>query len=135
MKDPPWPTHAPREVSLASLGMQPAFKGALLRRQSIIWSKSDIDELSAAAHIPTMNDLARDPKQVGNLIRRARKRQALNQKLLGEKAGLRQETISLIETGNAATKLETLLAVLSALNLELRIAPRSQGGLGLESDY
>lgn len=82
-----------------------------------------------------MNDLARDPKQVGNLIRRARKRQALNQKLLGEKAGLRQETISLIETGNAATKLETLLAVLSALNLELRIAPRSQGGLGLESDY
>ncbi|WP_407658042.1 helix-turn-helix domain-containing protein [Hypericibacter terrae] len=47
--------------------------------------------------------------------------------LLAEKTGLRQETISLIETGNPATKLDTILSVLAALDLELRIAPRSKG--------
>jgi HTH-type transcriptional regulator / antitoxin HipB len=82
-----------------------------------------------------MHDLARDPKQLGNLIRRGRKRQAVSQKNLGDKAGLRQETISLIENGNRATKIETILAVLAALDLELRIAPRSKGGLGMESDF
>jgi HTH-type transcriptional regulator / antitoxin HipB len=82
-----------------------------------------------------MSDLARDPRQLGNLIRRARKRQAISQGALGAKAGLRQETISLIENGNSAAKIETILAVLAALDLELRIAPRSKGGLGAESDF
>lgn len=66
-----------------------------------------------------MNDLARDPKQMGNLIRHARKRTAWSQKALGEKAGLRQETISLLENGNPAARIETILAVLAALDLEL----------------
>ncbi len=81
-----------------------------------------------------MSDLARDPKQIGNLIRRARKRQGLSQGALGAKAGLRQETVSLLENGNAAARLETILRVLSALDLELRIAPRSKGDLGIERD-
>jgi len=71
-------------------------------------------------------DLARSPKQLGNVIRRHRKRLGLNQSELGERAGLRQETISLIETGNPAVRLDTLLAVLAALNLEFQIAARSQ---------
>ena len=62
-----------------------------------------------------MNDLARDPRQIGNLVRRARKAQ-----------GLSQETISLIETGHPTAKLETMLSVLAALNLEFRIVPRSK---------
>ncbi len=74
-----------------------------------------------------MNPLARDPKQIGNLIRRARKKQELSQSDLGSKAGLRQETISLIENGHPAAKLETLLAILVALDLEFRIVPRSKG--------
>lgn len=74
-----------------------------------------------------MSDLARTPKQIGNIVQRARKARGWNQTQLGEKAGLRQETISLIETGNPATKLETILAVLAALDLEFRIAPRSKG--------
>ncbi|MCS6327614.1 MAG: helix-turn-helix transcriptional regulator [Nitrospira sp.] len=73
-----------------------------------------------------MNDLARDPRQIGNLVRRARKRQGLSQAALGEKAGMRQETISLIETGHPAAKLQTILSVLAALDLELRIVPRSK---------
>ncbi|WP_435105431.1 helix-turn-helix domain-containing protein [Arhodomonas sp. AD133] len=75
-----------------------------------------------------MTDLARTPKQLGNLVRRSRKRRGLSQTQLGEMAGLRQETISLIETGNPAAKLETILAVLAALDLEFRIMPRSKGG-------
>lgn len=73
-----------------------------------------------------MNDLARTPHQIGNLVRRTRKQNGLSQKELGAKVGLRQETISLIETGNPATKLETILAVLAALDLEFRIAPRAK---------
>ena len=74
-----------------------------------------------------MTHIARNPRQLGTIIQRARKAQGLNQTGLGEKAGLRQETVSLIENGNPATKLETILAVLAALDLELRIAPRSKG--------
>ena len=74
-----------------------------------------------------MSDLARDPKQIGNLIRRTRKNRGLSQTQLGEKAGLRQETISVIETGNPAAKLETILSVLAALDLEFRVGPRSKG--------
>jgi HTH-type transcriptional regulator / antitoxin HipB len=82
-----------------------------------------------------MNDLARDPKQIGNVIRRARKKQALSQKALGARAGLRQETISLIENGNPSAKIETLLNVLAVLNLEFHIAPRSRAGQDAESDF
>lgn len=74
-----------------------------------------------------MEDLARTPKQIGHLIRRTRKKLGWSQTQLGEKAGLRQETISLVETGNPATRLETLLAILAALDLEFRIAPRTKG--------
>jgi HTH-type transcriptional regulator/antitoxin HipB len=82
-----------------------------------------------------MSDLARAPKQLGNLIRRVRKHRALSQGALGAKAGLRQETISLLENGNSAARLETILAVLAALDLELRVAPRSKGDLGAEGDF
>lgn len=75
----------------------------------------------------SMKDLARDPRQVGNLVRRARKKQGLSQSQLGDNAGLRQETISLIETGHPAAKLQTILGILAALDLELRIVPRSKG--------
>lgn len=73
-----------------------------------------------------MKDLARTPKQIGNMIRRVRKKLGWTQTQLGEKAGYRQETISLIENGNPATKLETILADLAALDLEFQIAPRSK---------
>jgi HTH-type transcriptional regulator/antitoxin HipB len=96
-----------------------------------ICGNSDIVILSDLAHnkeVTMMPDLARNPQQIGNLVRRTRKKLGLSQRQLGEKTGLRQETISLIETGNPAAKLETILAVLAALDLEFRIVPRSKGG-------
>ena len=73
-----------------------------------------------------MSELARSAAQIGNVIRRTRKQRRLSQQELGAKAGLRQETISLIENGQTDTGVATLLAVLAALDLELRIAPRSK---------
>lgn len=73
-----------------------------------------------------MTNLARTPGQLGNIVRNARKSQGLTQAQLGGKAGLRQETISLIETGHPAARLDTILAVLAALDLEIRIDPRSR---------
>jgi HTH-type transcriptional regulator / antitoxin HipB len=75
-----------------------------------------------------MKTLARDARQLGNLIRNARKQRAMSQKALGDRAGLRQETISLLESGNPAARVETVLSVLAALNLELQVVPRSKGG-------
>jgi HTH-type transcriptional regulator/antitoxin HipB len=74
-----------------------------------------------------MLTLARDPRQIGNAIRRARKSRGWSQTQLGQKANLRQETISLIESGNPATRLDTILAVLATLDLELQVGPRSGG--------
>ncbi|WP_429164911.1 MULTISPECIES: helix-turn-helix transcriptional regulator [unclassified Bradyrhizobium] len=60
------------------------------------------------------------------MIRRARKKRDLSQTQLADLAGVRQETISLIETGNPAARLKTILAVLAALDLEFRIVARSK---------
>ncbi len=84
----------------------------------------DSADLSNLAYVPDMH-LARDPKQFGNIIRRARKQLGMSQKQLGEKTAMRQATISLLETGNAAARLENLLTVLAALDLELKVTPRS----------
>lgn len=73
-----------------------------------------------------MNDPARDPKQIGALIRRARKKRALSQQQLGGLVGIRQETISIIENGHPAARIDTLLGILAALDLEFQIAPRSK---------
>jgi HTH-type transcriptional regulator/antitoxin HipB len=79
-----------------------------------------------------MRDLARDPKQIGNLIRSERKRKALSQKALASMAGLRQASISAIENGSTNTKLQTLLIVLSVLGLEFQITSRTTGDWSIE---
>lgn len=79
------------------------------------------------AYIGGMNDLARTPKQIGSIIQRARKKRAWSQMQLGERAGLRQATISMIESGAKSARLETILAIFAALDLEFRIGPRSKG--------
>lgn len=80
-----------------------------------------------------MSELARSPEQLGNTVRRTRKKHGMSQSELGQRAGLRQETISLLENGNPAVKFETILAVLSALDLEFEIIQRKSAfssGLG-----
>jgi len=74
-----------------------------------------------------MNDqIARTPKQVGETVRRRRRAQGLKQKELGDKTNLRQATISGLEAGESGTQLRTLFDVLTALNMELVIRPRTK---------
>ena len=70
--------------------------------------------------------IARSEKQLGAILRRARKNAALSQAQLGEKISLRQATISKLEDGAPATQLRTALAALAALDLELVVRPRSK---------
>lgn len=72
-----------------------------------------------------MQYLARTPKQIGEIIRRRRRQLGLSQKQLGDKVRLRQATISKIESGEPATRLQTWLDVLGALGLEATIRPRT----------
>lgn len=74
-----------------------------------------------------MKELARTPKQIGTIIQRARKKRDWTQAQLAQRAGLRQGTISLIETGEKPAKLDSILAVLAALDLEFMIGARIKG--------
>jgi HTH-type transcriptional regulator/antitoxin HipB len=79
------------------------------------------------AYKPFMSDLARTPRQIGAAIQRARKKRGWSQTQLADSAGLRQATVSQIESGGTPAKLNSILTVLAALDLELRIGDRSRG--------
>lgn len=74
-----------------------------------------------------MDQIARTPKQIGDILRRHRRGLALNQTQLGEKTKLRQATISAVESGEPGTQIRTLCDLMAALELEFVIRPRSQG--------
>jgi HTH-type transcriptional regulator / antitoxin HipB len=74
-----------------------------------------------------MNQIARSPKQIGAAIRRRRKAMHLTQGDLGRKSGIRQATISLLESGECDARLATFMDLLAALDLEMVIQPRSRG--------
>lgn len=76
-----------------------------------------------------MDQIARTPKQIGEIIRRTRRQKGWSQSELGEKAGLRQEAISKVENGSKATRIENICDILTALGLELVIQPRSRGSV------
>lgn len=73
--------------------------------------------------------LARTPKQIGNAIRRRRRSLGLQQSAVGKKTSRRQATISALEAGEAGTQLRTLLEVLTALDLELVVRPRTKASI------
>jgi len=73
------------------------------------------------------DQIARDEKQLGAILRRARKQAGLTQGRLGDQIHLRQGTVSRLEAGEPAVQLRTLMVALAALNLELVVRPRSQG--------
>lgn len=72
-----------------------------------------------------MDQTTRTPEQLGAALRRYRKKRALTQSDLGALINKRQATISSLESGEGGT-LKTLLAVLSALDLELVVRPRGK---------
>ncbi len=75
-----------------------------------------------------MSQLTRTPKQLGSALRQRRRSMKLTQGQLAGLIGLRQATISDVENGHEGSKLSTVLSMLAGLELEIHIAPRSQGG-------
>lgn len=73
-----------------------------------------------------MEQIARTPQQVGRALQRRRRAMKLTQTQLGQRAKLRQATVSALEAGEPRTQLRTLMALLAALDLELVVRPRSK---------
>ena len=67
----------------------------------------------------------RTPQQLGAELRRSRKTRNLTQADISAQVGKRQATVSNLEAAGSGT-LETLFAVLSVLDLELTLRPRSK---------
>ncbi len=73
------------------------------------------------------DQIARNEKQLGAILRRARKHAGLTQGALGSHVHRRQGTVSRLEAGAPAVQLRTLMAALAALDLELVVRPRGKG--------
>ena len=68
--------------------------------------------------------LTRAPDQLGQAIERFRTRKDLSQSSLAKNAGLRQATISKVETGLGTTEIETSFSICAALGLEIVLRQR-----------
>ena len=82
-----------------------------------------------------MADIARTPKQLGNIIHRARKQRGMTQTELANRTGLRQALISEIETGHDGTKMSTIYTLFAALDLELMVGTRSASTKNIEDIF
>jgi len=72
-------------------------------------------------------ELVRSPKQLGAALRRFRHERKMTQAQLASRAGLRQGTVSQLENGLETVKLNTVMDLLRALDLEVVIQPRTKG--------
>lgn len=71
-----------------------------------------------------MVDLVRSPRMAGDLVRKARRARGWTQAELGARMNVRQATVSKLEAGEPATRMEVLFDALSALGLELVVSER-----------
>ncbi len=67
----------------------------------------------------------RSSKELGETVRVARKSLNLSQTELAQRASLRQALISDLENGVNSAKLDTILKVMAALDLDLAIVERT----------
>lgn len=73
---------------------------------------------------PTLNHIARSAKQLGIAIQQRRIERGMTQTDLAAFVGTGQKTISKIENGNAATRVDTIFSILAILGLELDVRQR-----------
>ena len=75
-----------------------------------------------------MGKVIRSSTDLGAAIRLARKQQNLRQVDVAQKASVRQALVSDIENGATTAKLDTVMRVLAALDLDLSVVPRQTTG-------
>ena len=68
--------------------------------------------------------IVRDGKQLGAVIRSARKKKGWRQVDLARQASKRQQLISDLENGASSSRLDTILKILAALDLDLSVTDR-----------
>jgi len=71
-----------------------------------------------------MEKVIRNNKELGEAIRQARKNKDLRQVDVAQRASVRQALVSELENGATTAKLDTVVRVLAALDLDLSIVPR-----------
>lgn len=74
-----------------------------------------------------MSTAVRTSGQLSPILKKLRRHKGWSQQALGEKVGLSQERISVIENHPEKVSLDSLLTVLMALDVEMQIAPKSTG--------
>lgn len=71
-----------------------------------------------------MEKIVRTNQDLGAAIRLARKHKALRQVDVAQRASVRQALVSDLENGATTARLDTLIRVLAALDMDLSIVPR-----------
>ncbi|MCX8905843.1 helix-turn-helix domain-containing protein [Vibrio parahaemolyticus] len=72
--------------------------------------------------------LITSPKQLGIYLRDVRRNQRRNQTKVGDIVGLKQTTVSKLERDPASSSIESLMRLLSSLDLELHIQNKAVSG-------
>ncbi len=75
-----------------------------------------------------MGKIIRSNKDLGAVIRLARKKKNLRQVDVAQKASVRQALVSELENGATTANLDTVIKILAALDLDLSIVPRRKAG-------
>ena len=75
-----------------------------------------------------MGKIIRSNKDLGAAIRLGRKSQNLRQVDVAQKASVRQALVSDIENGVTTARLDTVIRMLAALDMDLLIVPRRKAG-------
>jgi len=68
--------------------------------------------------------IIRNNKEFGEAIRKARIKHDLRQADLARKASIRQALVSELENGATTAKIDTVIKVLAALDMDLSVVPR-----------
>jgi HTH-type transcriptional regulator/antitoxin HipB len=71
-----------------------------------------------------MDSQISSPQNLGSVLANARKTASLTQAEIAERADLRQATISKVENGDQGVRLETVLSLIEANDLELIVRPK-----------
>ena len=71
-----------------------------------------------------MGKIIRNNKDLGEAIRLARKTKDFRQVDVAQKASVRQALVSELENGTTTAKLDTVIRILAALDMDLSIVPR-----------
>ncbi len=73
-----------------------------------------------------MGKIIRNNKDLGEAIRLARRNEGLRQVDLARKASVRQALVSELESGATMAKLDTVIRMVAALDMDLSIVPRKK---------